>query len=242
MSSTLIREAPRPRQSRREPAPPSAPVDSRERSNRARRRRHLLWLAAGFPFAFAVPFLLADIARTRTGTSSTASTPLAVAGFVAGWARGAPASPGATSRATGAWGVVSRARRRRGDGGHRGRPHRGRDRPTRRARARRRRSCGAASLYGATDGVLLSVFPDPRRLRRVRRHAPPPVAGRNGRRRRRSRCWRRSAMTAVYHLGYADFRGENVRKPIDGGRGFGARRRSLHSARSARRSRTPACM
>src|SRR5215204_3949677 len=52
----------------------------------SRRLRHWLWLLAGFPFAFAVPFLLADTLELNRDLFYGLYA-LAVAGFVAGWAR-----------------------------------------------------------------------------------------------------------------------------------------------------------
>jgi hypothetical protein len=71
-------------------------------------------------------------------------------------------------------------------------------------------------VYGAADGVLLSAFPilavfaafATRPLRERSRRA---VAGIGALALAAS-----LAFTAVYHLGYADFRGEKLRKPVAG--------------------------
>ena len=72
------------------PAPPPAAtrgtVEPRERAPDSRRKRHWAWLAAGFPFAFSVPFLLADQLDLNRDLFYGLYA-LAVAGFVAAWAR-----------------------------------------------------------------------------------------------------------------------------------------------------------
>lgn len=209
MSSTLIREAPRPEQSRSEPAPPT-PADS-QRSNRARRRRHLLWLAAGFPFAFAVPFLLADTLDLNRDLFYGVYA-LTVSGFVAGWARHTGLSRSDLTRRW-PWGVglgLATA------GVLAGIVLRTEDAT---ARPDGLELLGAVLwrgvVYGVTDGVLLSVFPilavfgvfAGTRLRaRARGTAVVGAAA----------LLASLAMTAVYHLAYTDFRGEKVRKPITG--------------------------
>jgi hypothetical protein len=203
MTSTLVRERAHvteaPPRSGHEPAAPP------------RRLRHWLWLAAAFPFAFAVPFLLADTLELNRDLFYGLYG-LAVAGFVAGWAR----HTGLTRRdltrnwrwglalgAAGA-GVVSMIVLRTED-----------------ATARPGGVEFVAALlwrgvvYGATDGVLLSVFPilavfgafAGTRLRASRRGtlAIGAIA-----------LLASFAVTAVYHLGYSDFRSSKLRKPLIG--------------------------
>ena len=131
---------------RREPA-----TESRD----DRRRRHWLWLLAGFPFAFAVPFLLADTLDLNRDLFYGLYA-LAVAGFVAAWARDTRLNRldllrnwrwglalGAVGAAALAFNVVRMEDATDRPGGF---------------------ELVAAILwrgvlYGATDGVLLSVFP-----------------------------------------------------------------------------------
>jgi hypothetical protein len=54
----------------------------------AERSRHWAWLIAGFPFAFVVPFLLANVLDVNRDRFYGLYA-LAVACFVAGWARDA---------------------------------------------------------------------------------------------------------------------------------------------------------
>jgi hypothetical protein len=70
-------------------------------------------------------------------------------------------------------------------------------------------------LYGATDGVLLSVFPILAVFgafagTRLRRRIPGLIAIGT------LAMVASIGLTAVYHLGYSDFRSEKVRKPVAG--------------------------
>jgi hypothetical protein len=195
------------------PKPPAVvpAIDRIHRPPPHRRRRHWLWLVAGFPFAFAVPYVLADTFGLNRDVFYGLYA-LAVAGFVASWAR----DTGLTRRdlwrnwrwglALGAAGavvmslVVFRTEEATdGPGGL---------------------DLLAAILwrgvvYGATDGVLLSVFPI------------LAVFGAFAGTRLREQILGKVAIgtmamvisvgiTAVYHLGYSDFRSEKVRKPVSG--------------------------
>lgn len=175
------------------------------------RRRHWLWLLAGFPFAFAVPFVLADTLDLNRDLFYGLYA-LAVAGFVTAWAR----HTGLTRRDLThhwSWGaglgllaaaVMALTVVRTEDAT---------DRPG------GMELLGAilwrGVLYGATDGVLLSVFPilavfaafAGTRLRE--RVAGKIVIGTIA-------LIASIGLTAVYHLGYSDFRSDKVRKPIAG--------------------------
>ena len=187
---------------RREPA-----TESRD----DRRRRHWLWLVAGFPFAFAVPFLLADTLDLNRDLFYGLYA-LGVAGFVAAWARDTRLNRldllrnwrwglalGAVGAAALAFNVVRMEDATDRPGGF---------------------ELVAAILwrgvlYGATDGVLLSVFPilavfaafAGTRLRH--RVTGKVLIGTIA-------MLASIGITAVYHLGYSDFRSEKVRKPIVG--------------------------
>ena len=65
-----------------------------------RRRRHWLWLLAGFPFAFAVPFLLADTLELNRDLSTASMRSQSRASSQPGL--GTPASTGWTCSGTGA--------------------------------------------------------------------------------------------------------------------------------------------
>jgi hypothetical protein len=176
-----------------------------------RSRRHWLWLLAGFPFAFAVPFVLSDTFGLNRDVFYGLYA-LAVAGFVAAWARDTRLTRQDLWRnwrwglALGALGalVMSLVVLRTEDAT---------DRP------------GGLELiaavfwrglvYGATDGVLLSVFPilavfgafagTALRQRFAGKVAIGAIA-----------MVMSIGITAVYHLGYSDFRSEKLRKPIVG--------------------------
>jgi hypothetical protein len=173
---------------------------------------HWTWLVVGFLLAFAVPFLLADVAELDRDVYYGLDA-LSVLALFAGWSRGTgfdlraavrrrwPWAVGlglACAAALAAMAVVSE------DAG---------TRP------------GDAELawmvfwrgvvYGATDGLLLSSFP----ILLV-------FAGFAGSRLRRRRggviavgaaaLVASLAMTAIYHAGYSDFRSEKMTKPIAG--------------------------
>jgi hypothetical protein len=186
---------------------PEPPAPERE----LRRNRNWAWLAVGFPFAFAVPFLLADVLDLNRDLFYGLYA-LAVAGFVAAWARDTQLTRRDFTRnwrwglALGALGaaVLAFMVLRTEDAT---------DRP------------GGIEivaavlwrgvLYGVTDGVLLSVFPilavfaafAGTRLRN--RVAGKVLIGTIA-------MVASIGITASYHLGYSDFRSGKVRKPIVG--------------------------
>jgi hypothetical protein len=187
---------------RTEPAPESR-VDLR--------RRHWLWLIAGFPFAFAVPFLLAD-ALDLNRDIFYGLYALAVAGFVTAWARDTRLTRLDLLR-NWRWGLALGTLGAAAMAFTVFRTEDATDRP------------GGLDLvaailwrgvlYGATDGVLLSVFPilavfaafAGTRLRQ--RVAGKVAIGTIA-------MLVSIGITALYHLGYSDFRSEKVRKPIVG--------------------------
>jgi hypothetical protein len=177
----------------------------------SRRRRHWLWLLASLPFAFAVPFVFADTLQLNRDLFYGLYA-LAVACFVAGWARDTRLTRqdllrnwrwglalGALGAAATTFIVLRTEDATDGPGGL---------------------ELAAAILwrgvlYGATDGVLLSVFPilavfaafAGTRLRQ--RVAGTIAIGTIA-------MVASIGITAVYHLGYSDFRSEKLRKPIVG--------------------------
>jgi hypothetical protein len=203
-TTTLTRARPRTPATVRPVAAPRPPTSSR-------RWRHVLWLAASVPFAFAVPFLLADTLDLDRdlfyGLYATAVT-----AFVAGWARHTGLARRDLTR-NWRWGlglgvagaaVMALVALRTDDAT---------DRPGGFA------FLGAllwrGVVYGATDGVLLSVFPilavfaafAGTRLRATRRGTVAVGA---------FALLASLLLTAVYHLGYSDFRSDKLRKPLVG--------------------------
>lgn len=195
------------------PKPPAAvPAADRPSGQRPiRARRHWLWVLAGFPFAFAVPYVLADTLGLNRDLFYGLYA-LAVAGFVAAWARDTRLTRQDFWRnwrwglALGALGAVVMSLVVL-------RTEEATDRPG-------GLELAAAVLwrgvvYGATDGVLLSVFPilavfgafagTALRHRFAGKVAIGAIA-----------MVISIGITAVYHLGYSDFRSEKVRKPIVG--------------------------
>ena len=203
MTLQLTRPKPPPRSRRNR----SRRLESRE----SRRRRHWAWLAACFPFAFAVPFLLTDVLDLNRDLFYGLYA-LAVAGFVAAWARDTRLTRRDFTR-NWRWGIVLGAAGaavmalivlRTED-----------------ATARPGSIELAAAvlwrgvLYGVTDGVLLSVFPILAVFAafagtRLRQRAAGTVLIAT------IAMIASLGITAVYHLGYSDFRSEKVRKPIVG--------------------------
>jgi hypothetical protein len=174
-------------------------------------RRHVAWLLAGMAVAFLVPFVVAD----RLGLQRDLYLIVyvaAVAGLFAGWARdtGQSVRDMCTRRwrpAVGLGVVFAGLGALIAIGAEDGSPHPGGV-----------EFAGAllwrGIVYGAADGLLLSAFP-----------ILVVFAALNGRVRRRAggliavgavAMAASLAMTAVYHAGYRDFRGEKLRKPVTG--------------------------
>lgn len=173
--------------------------------------RHVLWLLASFPFAFAVPFVLADtldlnrdlfygLYACAVGCFVTAwamSTGFARRDLVHNWRWGL--AFGALGAAATTFIVV--------------RTEDAADRPG--SLELIAAILWRGVLYGATDGVLLSVFP-----------ILAVFAAFGGTQLRKKKAGKAAiatiamlasiGITAVYHLGYSDFRSEKVQKPIVG--------------------------
>jgi hypothetical protein len=196
------------------PRPPSTAPQAIEPPNLVRaaaRGRLWAWLIAGFPFAFAVPFLLTDVLDLNRDLFYGLYA-LAVAGFVAAWARDTRLTRRDFTR-NWRWGLVLGVAGaavmtlivlRTED-----------------ATARPGGIELAAAvfwrgvLYGVTDGVLLSVFPILAVFAafagtRLRDRAAGTVLIAT------IAMIASIGITAVYHLGYSDFRSEKLRKPIVG--------------------------
>ena len=175
------------------------------------RRRHWLWLAAAFPFAFLVPFVFADVLDLNRDLFCGLYA-LAVACFVAGWAH----HTGLTRRSftyRWRWGVGLGLAAAAVLAVVVVRTEDATDTP------------GSFELlgailwrgvfYGATDGVLLSVFPILAVFgafagTRLRNRIPGVIAIGT------LAMAASIGLTATYHLGYPNFRSEKVRKPIAG--------------------------
>jgi hypothetical protein len=179
---------------------------------RDRRHRHWAWLAGALPFAFLLPFVLVDVLGVQRDVFYGLYA-LAVAGFVAGWVRDTRLDSrellarnwrwglalGLATAAVMAFIVLGTEDATPRPGGL--------------------ELIGAVAwrgvLYGVTDGVLLSVFPilavfaafaGTRLRRRLLGTALVGVIA----------LAASMAVTATYHLGYQDFRGEKLRKPVAG--------------------------
>jgi hypothetical protein len=200
---TLQLTKPKPAPVLRTEPPAEARVD--------RRGRHWLWLLAGFPFAFAVPFVLADTLDLNRDVFYGLYA-LAVAAFVAAWARDTRLTRRDLLR-NWRWGLVLGTAAAAVLSLVVFRTEEATDRPQ--GPELLAALLWRGVLYGATDGVLLSVFPI------------LAVFGAFAGTRLRERLTGKVAIgtiamamslgiTAVYHLGYSDFRSEKVRKPIVG--------------------------
>jgi len=190
-----------------QPKPPSEPVPTRDR-----RHRHWAWLAAALPFAFLLPFVLVDVLDLQRDVFYGLYA-LAVAAFVGSWTWDTRLDPrelvarnwrrglvlGLATAAVMTFIVLRTEDSTARPGGL--------------------ELAGAVAwrgvLYGVTDGVLLSVFPilavfaafAGTRLRR--RLLGTALVGMIA-------LVASMAVTATYHLGYQDFRGEKLRKPVAG--------------------------
>ena len=188
-----------------EPAPAPA-------SARAHAHRHWGWLSVGLVLAFALPYLLTDLTTINRDVYYGIYA-AAVFGFFALWLRYAVDRPGRLlmrnwelgfllglffACATAAIALSEKATQH---------PH-----GLHFAAA----IVWRGVVYGAVDGVLLSVFPilavaavfSGRPLRERSKRALAGIGA--------IALVVSLIFTAVYHLGYSDFRGEKVRKPLIG--------------------------
>jgi hypothetical protein len=186
---------------------PASALTARDRAH-----RHWEWLGAGLVLAFALPYLLTDLAATDRDLYYGIHA-VAVFGFLALWLRHAVDRPRALL--TRSWklgtvlGVVFAGAMAAIALGEKATAH---PHGLRFAAA----IVWRGVVYGAADGVLLSVFPllavfaafSSRPLRDRSRRA---IAGIGALALAVS-----LAFTAVYHLGYPDFRSEKLRKPMIG--------------------------
>ena len=177
----------------------------------AAREGQWLWLAAGLALGFAIPFLLTDLTSVDRDLYYAVYV-AAVFGFVGAWLRFGVATPrdllthhwrsgiavGLAFVAVMAW-IVQRE------------PATGRPDGLEFAAAIAWRGV----IYGFADGVILSAFPI------VAVFAA--FEGKQVLKRRRGKLAVGALalavsllFTAVYHLGYSDFRGEKLRKPLAG--------------------------
>lgn len=193
--------------------PPTAPQATEPPGlvRKVARRRHWAWLIAGFPFAFAVPFLLADQLDLNRDLFYGLYA-LAVATFVVAWARDTRLTRRDFTR-NWRWGIVLGAAGAAVMALIVLRTEDATSRPGSIELAAAVLWRGV--LFGVTDGVLLSVFPilavfaafAGTRLRQ--RVAGKVLIGTIA-------MVASIGITSVYHLGYSDFRSEKVRKPIVG--------------------------
>lgn len=175
-------------------------------------RRHLAWLLAGMAVAFLVPFLAADQLGLQRDVYLVVYV-AAVIGLFFGWARdtGQSLHEMLMRRRRLAIGLglvfagleVLIVRGAEDGSGHPGGSE----------------FIGAllwrGVVYGAADGLLLSAFPillvfAALKNRRVRGRVRGLIAVGT------VAMVASLAMTAVYHLGYSDFRGSKLRKPVTG--------------------------
>ncbi len=175
-------------------------------------RRHWSWLAAGLVVAFATPYVFADVLGIERDLYYGLYA-FVVFGFFGAWLRFAAESARAVLLRNWRWGaalavVAGALLVLIALGEH--------------ATSRPHGATLAAAIvwrgivYGAADGVLLSAFPI---LAVFAAFSARPL----GERRKRARAAIGALalavsllFTAVYHLGYSDFRGEKIRKPLAG--------------------------
>jgi D-alanyl-D-alanine carboxypeptidase len=182
------------------------------RERAPRRPRHWLWLLAGLVLAYAVPFLLADLAgMPRDGYYAIYA--VAVSGFFALWLRLTHQPVRRVLTRNWSWGVALGLAcsaplvlvvLREPSTPH---PHGW-------------TFAGAilwrGVFYGAADGVLLSAFPilavfAAFAARPLRERSRAAVVGIGA-----AALAASLVFTAVYHLGYPDFRSSKLRKPVAG--------------------------
>ena len=175
------------------------------------RSRQWRWLAAGLTLAFLIPFVLTDLTSINRDLYYGVYIG-AVSIFVGAWLRFGVDSPRAVLTHNWRRGIVlglAFAGRNGGD-----RPQRAVDDTPWRPRVRRGDRWRGV-LYGLADGVILSVFPILAVFAAFKgRHA---LARWRGKIAVGALALGVSLLfTAVYHLGYSDFRGEKLRKPLAG--------------------------
>jgi hypothetical protein len=190
------------------------PVKRRSATARATDRPHHQWewSLAGLALAFALPYLLTDVVTINRDLYYGIYA-VSVFGFFALWLRFAAETPRALLTRNWRWGALL------------GVVFAGATAAialTEKATAHPHgwRFVGAivwrGIVYGAADGVLLSVFPilavaaafSARPLRERSKRAVVGIGA--------IALVVSLLFTAVYHLGYPDFRGEKVRKPLIG--------------------------
>ena len=191
--------------------PPIEQASSRTRT--ARRPGHQWrWLGGGLVLAFAVPYVLTDLLTINRDLYYGVYA-VVVFRFFALWLRHAVDDPRALLTRNWRWGVLL------------GLLFAGATAPiafTEKATSHPHGLRFAAAIlwrgvvYGAADGVLLSVFPilavvaafSSTRLRERSRRAVVGIGA--------LALMVSLLFTAVYHLGYSDFRSEKLRKPLIG--------------------------
>ena len=173
---------------------------------------HWLWLGGGLALAFALPFLLTDVASVNRDLFYGLYA-VTVVGLLAAWSRSTGYDLAAAAKrhwvaalllGIAAGGLLAAIVLRTEDST--GRPD---------GLELAAAVAWRGIVYGITDGLLLSVFPilvvfaafAGTRLERrfVGRAAIGAIA-----------LAASLAMTAVYHAGYSDFRSEKMRKPLTG--------------------------
>jgi peptidoglycan/LPS O-acetylase OafA/YrhL len=187
--------------------PVAAPTTARTHA-----RRHWEWLAAGLVLAFALPYLLTDLTTINRDLYYGAYA-AAVFGFFALWLRYAVDRPRAMLTRNWQWGALlgiafagltAAIALSEQTTSH---PHGPRFVAA---------IVWRGVVYGAADGVLLSVFPILAVFaafagRPLRERSKRAVAGIGA-----LALVVSLLFTAVYHVGYPDFRGDKLRKPLIG--------------------------
>lgn len=179
---------------------------------RVHAHRHWEWLAAGLVLAFALPYLLTDLTTINRDLYYGVYA-AAVFGFFAVWLSYAVDQPRSLLTHNWAWGLplgllVACAMAAIALS----------EKATTHPHGLRFVSAivWRGVVYGAADAVLLSVFPI---LAVIAAFSTRPLRERS--KRALAGIWAVALavsllFTAVYHLGYPDFRGEKLRKPLIG--------------------------
>ncbi|HUP33533.1 MAG TPA: GerMN domain-containing protein [Gaiellaceae bacterium] len=193
------------------PVVPRTPLPPPRAALPRHRRRHWLWLAAGLVLAFAVPFMLADTLELGRDLYYGLYTVFVIT-FAGAWAWHTGLGHRDLAR-NWRWGLVLGAAGAAAMALVVVRTEDATDRPGGLELA------GAVLwrgvVYGAADGVLLSVFPILAVFAalagtRLRRHAAGTLAV------GALALLASLGITASYHLGYEDFRSEKLRTPLAG--------------------------